>query len=405
MKHRVSFKKTVFYIAVVAALSAVLSAFCFAANVSAPQISQLVVKNKTSSTVTLEWKVSGKASGYRVYRYIPATKKYVRLKNLKAKTFTVTDLVPGEYYVFSVRPYVVANNKVFNGKVKSKTAYTNLDRVQKIVQNTTEPYSHRLSWSKVRGSEYYEIWYYKKESGKYVRLGGGSQKNTCNLTKLNPASVYKYKIRAVSITSNGKFVFSKFSNAFSAVTGVPPVKGFKATAQTTESYKLTWNAVQNAQGYCLYRFSNETGDYERIAILNSTEYAVSGKKSAERNSYKICAYSNVNGKRIFGEMSSVLDTSTRPESVNLYKGEDAYRNNKVKLEWDKCPNADGYFIYVSKNPDSGFSLVKDVSDCEITETVVKDLENTVLYFRIKSYILAGDNCVLSKESETVRILV
>lgn len=403
MKNKVSIKKTVFYFAVVAALSLLLSGFCFAANVTKPAVSKISVTQKTTTSVTLKWTVDGKASGYKLFRYNPKTKKYYQLKNLRAKTYTVTNLTPGEYYVFTVRPYYTANKKTVNGKAKSKTAYTALDPVQKITQKTTEPYSHRLSWTKVRGADSYEIRYYKKEAGKYVSLGV-SFKNNCNMTKLNPASVYKYKIRAVSVTSNGKCVYSKFSKPFTAVTGVPNVKGLKATSVTLTGYKLEWNAVQNAQGYYLYRFSSETGDYERIAILNTTEYTVTEKDTAERDTYRVCAYATVNGKRVFGEMSE-YGASTRPKEVTLYKGEDALRNNQVKLEWDACEKADGYLIYVSSDPNSGFSLAKEVSDVGTTGTLVTGLDNTVMYFKIKSFVLAGGNYVVSKESNTVRILV
>ena len=404
MKKRITIKKSFFYFVTVAVLSLFLSVFCFAANTSRPGISKISVTGRTSTAVTLEWTVSGKAAGYMVYRYNPKNQKFYLLKKLRAKTYTVTDLTPGEYYVFTVRPYYTENKKTLNGKAKSKTAYTTLDFVQKITQKTNEPYSHRLSWTRVRGADMYEVCYYKKEAGKYVSLGG-SEKNTCNLTRLNPASVYKYKIRAVSVTSNGKCIYSKFSKPFTATTGVPAVTGFKVTSVTLNSYKLEWNAVKNAQGYYLYRFSEETGNYERIAILNGTDYTVTEKESAKRDSYRICAYATVNGKRVFGEMSAVLGASTRPEAVTLYKGDDLLKNNKVKLQWDCCENGDGYFIYVSKDSESGFTLIEDISDSGTTEAVISGLENTVLYFRIKSYVTVDGNCIVSKESNTVKVLV
>ncbi len=404
MKKRITIKKTVFYFAAVAVLSLMLSAFCFAANVSKPVVSKISIAKRDSTSVTLEWDVSGKAAGYVVYRYNPKNKKFYQLKKLRAKNYTVTGLAPGEYYVFTVKPYYTQNKKTMNGKAKSKTAYTTLDAVEKITQKTTEPYSHRLSWTRVRGADMYEVCYYKKEVGKYVSLGG-SEKNTCNLTRLNPASVYKYKIRAFSVTSNGKCIYSKFSKPFVATTGVPAVKGFKTSSETLTGYKLEWNAEPTAQGYYLYRFSDETGDYERIAILNSTDYTITGKESAERDSYKICAYATVNGKRVFSEMSAVLGASTRPESITLYKGDDFPKNNRVKLQWDSCEKGDGYFIYVSTDPESGFTLLKDVSDSATTEAVIGGLENTVLYFRIKSYVSVDGSCIVSKESNTVRVVV
>ena len=404
MKKQLSLKKTVLYILFVAALCALFSVFTLAAKPSVPEVTGIKITGKTSTAVSLEWTVKGKASGYRIYRYNPETKKYKQLKNQKSRKYTVKSLTPGEYYVFAVRPYVVSGKNTLNGSYKKKTAYTPLDPVTKITQKTTEPTSHRLSWTKVRGADYYEIWYYKKEKGGFVRLSGGSLKNSCNMTRLNPASVYKYKVRAVSIASNGKFIYSKLSGAFTAVTSVPKVEFFKASAVTTEGYKLTWKAIPNVQAYYLYRFDNTTGEYDLITACNKPEYTVNGKESAERDSYCVKAYAVVNGKKMYGDMSDILDASTKPESVSLYKGEgDLIGNKKVILEWDECEKADGYFIYMSKDPDSGFTLKKEITSPQTLSAVIERLENrTPYYFRIKSYVTVNNEYVLSESSNTVR---
>ncbi len=401
MTKKKALKKTLLYFFSVFALTFTLCTFCFAAKTTAPKITKISVSKKTSTSITLTWTVEGKAAGYRVYRYNTKTQKYTQLKNLRKTTFTVTDLVPGEYYVFAVRPYYNNDGKVTNAKIKNKTAYTSLDTVTKISQKTAEPNSHRLSWSKVRGADLYEIWYYKKETGRYVSLGG-TDKRTCNMTHLEPASVYKYKIRAISVTENGKMIYSKLSKAFAATTGVAAVTGFKAANITTESYELRWNAVQNAQAYFLYRFNDETGDYDQLAVLNTTQYSVSDKESAERDSYRIRAYAVVDSKKVYSEMSEVLNASTKPEAVSLYKADDFPRNGKVVLEWDTFDKADGYLIYVSKKPDSGFSLAKDVSGAQSDSAVIEGLENKVTYyFKIKTYVSVSGEYVCSEGTDVV----
>lgn len=406
MKKHSSFRKTILFFLLVTALCALFSVFTLAAKVTAPKITSIKIKSKTATTVTLEWTANAKATGYRIYRYNPETKKYKQLKKQKGRTYTVKSLTPGDYYVFAVRPYVESGKKTVNGSYKKKTAYTPLEQVTKITQKTTEPTSHRLSWTKIKGADYYEIWYYKNEEGRFVRLSGGSLKNSCNMTKLNPASVYRYKVRAVSVTTNGKFIYSKLSPAFSAVTSVPAVQGFRASNVTTGGYKLVWKSIPNVQAYYLYRFDNNTGEYDLITACNKPEYTVDGKESAELDSYCIKAYAVVNGKKMYGEMSDILDVSTKPESVGLYKGEgDILGNKKVSLEWDECEKADGYFIYMSKDPDSGFTLKKEITDAQTLRTTIERLENrTAYYFRIKSYVVVNNEYVLSDSSNTVRSL-
>lgn len=405
MKKMYIIKKTVLYFSFVAVLCVLLSVFCFASKVSVPKVSEIRIIQKTSTTVSLEWKVQGKVSGYRVYRYNPETKKYKKLSEQKSRKYTVESLTPGEYYVFAVRPYAVNGKNTVNGSYKMKTVYTPLDSITKITQKTIEPTSHRLSWTKIRGAEYYEIWYYKTEAGKYARLSGGSLKNSCNITKLNPASVYKYKVRAVSVTTNGKFIYSKLSSAFSAVTSVPEIEGLRASEITTNGYKLTWKAVPNVRSYYLYCFNISTGEYDLVSACNKPEYTVSGKESGERDSYCVKAYAVVNGKKMYSEMSDCLDAAAKPESVELSNNEaEILGNKKVILEWTECSESDGYFIYISKEPDGGFTLKKEITNPQTLTAVIDKLDNrTPYYFRIKSYVTVNNEYVLSDSSNTVRV--
>ena len=66
MKKQLSLKKTVLYILFVAAFFAVFSVFTLAAKTSAPEVTGIKITGKTSTAVSLEWTVKGKASGYRI---------------------------------------------------------------------------------------------------------------------------------------------------------------------------------------------------------------------------------------------------------------------------------------------------------------------------------------------------
>lgn len=64
---------------------------------------------KTTSLV-LSWKAVSKASGYRVYMYDSAQKKYVKLADVTTNKYTVKGLKAGKTYTFKVKAYSTANS-------------------------------------------------------------------------------------------------------------------------------------------------------------------------------------------------------------------------------------------------------------------------------------------------------
>lgn len=399
LKEKRVFKKSALLLAAIMTLFTLSAFSAFAAKITAPQVTALTAAKSMTDSVTIEWKVKGKVTGYRIYSYNTKTKKYTRLRTQKKAQYTVKDLTAGESYVIAVRPYYKSGGKEYKGSYFKKTVYTTLDTVTGIKQKTTEANRHKLAWTKVSGADGYEVRYYDENAAKYVDVGT-VKTNSCTLSKLKSASVYKYKIRAFSIASNGKKICSKFSSAFSAVTGAPDVTGFKQTSTGKNSYKLTWKAAENAQGYYLFRYSNETGDYERIAILNQTSYKVSGKQSAERDTYQLRSYATVKGKRVFGK-TATLEAATKPEAPEISLSSELLYNRKAKLLWNEVEDADGYFIYVSSKHDSGFTLKKEISRSDLTTATLTGLgKSKTLYFKIKAYVEVGDGYVTSDYSNT-----
>lgn len=387
------------------ALCAVFSFAGFAAKVTAPQVTGITVAEKTTSSVKIEWKTKGRVTGYRIYSYNTKTKKYTRLRTQKSASYTCKKLSPGESYVLAVRPYYESGGKSYKGSYFKKTVYTSLDAVTGIRQRTTEANGHKLSWNRVKGADGYEIRFYDAKTAKYVKVGTVSN-SVCTLSRLKSASVYKYKIRAFSNTSNGKKVYSKLSAAFTAVTGAPDVTGFKQTETGETGYKLIWDAAENAQGYYLYRYSEESGDYERLAILNvsRTSYKITEKQSAQRDSYKIQSYATVGGKRVFGK-ELLLEAAAKPQSTEAVLDREIIYNGKASLSWSEVENADGYFIYVSTKPNSGFTLKKEVSRSDVTSATLTGLgKSKTLYFKIRAYVEVGDSYIMSDYSNTVSAL-
>ena len=88
------------------------------------KVTSLTAKATSQTAGTLTWKKIANATGYRVYVYNTATKKYVKVSTITSNknTYNVTGLKAGTSYKYKVRAYRKVSGKNYWGK--SSTAVT-----------------------------------------------------------------------------------------------------------------------------------------------------------------------------------------------------------------------------------------------------------------------------------------
>ena len=73
--------------------------------------------------------------------------------------------------------------------------------------------------------------------------------------------------------------------------------------------KLSWKKVAGADGYEVYRSNAAKGKFKKIATSNSGKSVSYTNKKLSKNKtyyYKVRAYKNVKGKKVYGEYSKVV---------------------------------------------------------------------------------------------------
>ena len=169
--------------------------------------------DKTTTSIKLNWSKSEGATGYRVYRYDTATKKWVTVKSsTTALSYTVKGLKAGTLYTFSVKPYYKKGDTVIWGE--SKRWETATLPATPTVKATPGAKSATLSWNKVSGATGYVIYYSTSANGTYTKLGSTKSNvyTAKNLTALKGAF---FKVRAYKTTANGNVYgdYSKYAKA------------------------------------------------------------------------------------------------------------------------------------------------------------------------------------------------
>jgi hypothetical protein len=313
-----------------------------------------------------------------------------------AKTaYTLKKLEPGDEYVLALRPILVAGGKTTEGKLVKIRVYTTVNAVPKITQSETTDNSHKLNWKMINGAEKYEVYYYNTTDKKFNLLGETAN-NYVRMVNLKPAMLYKYRVRAISVASDGTRVKAAASKTFTAYTVPGAIKNVKTLDLTTTSYRLQWDAAAGATGYIVTRFNEETGKYEEVTKTAAPSLTVREQASGSTAYYKIRAYATLQDVNRKGAETNVLPVTTKPLTVSpkFVSGDPA--RAKIKIKWTPNEQCDGYRIFVTETEGKDLTMAAEVP-VATTKTVVVKLPKKCnkTYIYMQTYIVTEQGRVYS----------
>jgi len=173
------------------------------------------VTNKTQSTssITVKWNKSTGATGYELYRYDEAKKKYVKIGTTKGTSYTVKKLKAGKTYKFKVKAYKDISGKKYYGSDSSVKSLTTKTSTPKISKLSTKSKKATVQWKKISGASGYEVYMATSKKGKYSKIKTVTKGTTVKYTKskLKKKKKYYFKVRAYK-KINGKKIYSSYSS-------------------------------------------------------------------------------------------------------------------------------------------------------------------------------------------------
>lgn len=338
---------------------------------SVGKVTGLKSKTLSNSEIQLNWsKVKG-ASGYTVY--MRKNGKYNKLGDCKGTSYTVKKLPNATRENFKVRAYkTVKGKKVYGEYSANWNTATNPQACKGLKKTSANSDSIKLSWTKI-GCTNYRVYQLKNGEWKEVGKTAGTSYTVKNLTA---ESEYKFKIRACKVDDKNANHYGKYSNIIVAKTNVKKVTGLKAKTISNSKIKLSWNSVSGADGYSVGMRKN--GVYNEVADVTETNAVVSGLPNATRESFKVRAYSIVDGSKQYGNWSDSVATATAPQKAKGLNVS-SVTESSVTLSWDKI-GCNEYVIY----KDNGESWA-EVSRTANTQYTVENLNAETSYnFKIQA---------------------
>ena len=260
------------------------------------------------------------------------------------------------------------------------------------ITNDTETGKPKLTWNDVPGAAEYKVYRATSKSGTYKL-----QKTTTDTSYVNTSAVaektYYYYVVAVSAAgtkSDKSTIVSRMCDL-----AQPQIK--LTNIASSGKIKVSWDAVDGAAEYKVYRATSENGTYSLVKTTTSTSYTNTSAAAGKTYYYKVRAIAdNTSANSAYSEIDSLICTLARPD-VTLSS---VASTGKIKVAWEAIDDAAAYEIYRATSEDGEYTLVKTTED--ITWTDDTAVAGTAYYYRVKALAekAAADSALSTVDSRT-----
>lgn len=231
----------------------------------------------------------------------------------------------------------------------------------------------RLTWDVVEGAEKYQIYRSASKNGKYSLMKTVATTSYTN-TSAKAGEYYYYYVVAVDATGET----SKRSNIVGRTCDLarPTVK--LCNDASSGKVKISWEAVDGAVKYKVYRATSKNGDYSLMKTVTGTSMVNANGVTGKLYYYKVKAIAeNSNANSVYSEVKSRVCDLPSP-TVSITRNE----NGKPKLTWDPISGASSYEVYRATKKDGEYKLLKTVSGTRFTNPSAK--AGKTYYYMVKA---------------------
>ena len=342
-----------------------------------PKPSAPVVKignSATSGKPMLTWNAVSGAASYKVYRATSQNGTYSLLGSVTVTSYTNTGAKDGVTYYYKVTAVNDSGESAYSNIVSGQNKAVTPKPAAPVVKigHSASSGKPMLTWNAVSGATSYKVYRATSQNGTYSLLGSVTVTSYTN-TGAKDGVTYYYKVKAVN--SAGESAYSNtVSGQNKAVTPKPAAPVVKiGHSATSGKPMLTWNAVDGAASYKVYRATAKNGAYSVINTTHALTYTNTGAVLGTTYYYKVEAL-NAAGKSM--GFSDVVEGKVAPVLAVGYSSV----SGKPQLTWKAVPGATEYQVYRSTQQNSGYTKINTTTSTSYVNTGAK--ANTTYYYKI-----------------------
>ncbi len=232
----------------------------------------------------------------------------------------------------------------------------------------------QVSWETVEGAASYKVYRANKGSSEFAEIASVAETNYID-TDAVAGSLYRYKVTAVSAAG----LESEFSNMKSRTCDLarPVVKA--SNVASSGKIKLTWDAVEGAQKYYIYRAASKTGDYKYIYSTTKTSFINSKTEAGTSYYYRVKA---VHTNTAANSARSLAVSRTCDLARPVVKASNVASSGKIKLTWDAVEGASKYYIYRAVGKNGEYKYIYSTTKTSFTNSSIE--AGTAYYYKVKA---------------------
>lgn len=264
----------------------------------------------------------------------------------------------------------------------------------------TEDHKVIVKWQMSEGADGYTV--YRKLEGEdwtAVTTIENSKQNSYTDSDVLPGTVYYYTVSALEQVDD-KYKNSKYNKeGIAALTAVDAPKVSSVELLDDQKVEIVWQAVENADGYSVYRKA-EDGEEEEIAMIPDgtvTSFVDIGNKSNSKYTYTVKAYAErPDMERAWSAYSKTDATILAGLDTPKMKFATRLGGSWVRVTWEPVPEAEGYCVY--KMEDGEWVEKGSVAECGWLD---EDAVKAVKTYSVKAFKKLNNTTIYSDLSDSV----
>jgi len=328
----------------------------------------------TSGKPMLTWNAVSGATSYKVYRATSQNGTYSLLGSVTTTTYVNTGAKDGVTYYYKVTAVNDSGESAYSNIVSGQNKAVTPKPAAPVVKigHSASSGKPMLTWNAVSGATSYKVYRATSQNGTYSLLDTVTTTSYIN-TGAKDGVTYYYKVKAVN--SAGESAYSNtVSGQSKSVTPKPSAPVVKiGHSATSGKPMLTWNAVDGAASYKVYRATAKNGAYSVINTTKALTYTNTGAALGTTYYYKVEAL-DAAGKSL--GFSDVVEGKVAPVLAVGYSSV----SGKPQLTWKAVPGATEYQVYRSTQQNSGYTKINTTTSTSYVNTGAK--AGTTYYYKI-----------------------